>query len=998
MSPFVEWNSLLLSHFFTPSAEGEETWLHATHMELDSIGLRLGGAEGLIAAIEEGPPWLSGYRTVADAAGRLMRQRVSERRSPDYVDPGDIDVTYAGVRAPAYLPYLALWVLATSEADHGFYARVAQLSGRPFPGDDSTVRAEMIGVWQDLQQWSLECAGRFGVFAVRVLGGYRFVGMPRSQCLISPKDRVGLHRLFSECGLRPRQHLSDHLFAQIAARAREAYYLSMGLRGAFADSEYEEPLRHMASSALEVWDGIAPRFSCASGAGVASDGRGHNDAELEAVAMVLRPGASAAADWDIHWRIPAVAGAGVVDLATEGGRWQVVLEEAGTHASTRSASLQEEARQLVVKAGTSDVEFTANFVEGGDENGQGVRRFVLPMRRIRVLTWDVPDSALGQELIERDIPLSGPCFLLFSDDQTGFLTRCLGSSRARWEHFDSMGLPRGWSLGGLHHCELLSPEQRQLLAGGQSSTPGLARIRLVGGRPLLRGGSRTYAYYDIPLVELEGSDRVSLVAEGLTFESLSGHMNRQGSAGVRRTRDGFPPPSGPGIRRFAVQVVDESRASFLIRAVLDEQTVSTIRLKLSVAGGTGTLGGRTFGVGPLGQVAKPGPALLGVVRDEQGQPASGAAPALIRMAVGCRWSACLSPAEHRTIGESVPARFLDSLAQVGSMGYGAARDQVLRLANQTGVAIQPALMFLELRARGHLEIEADLEGHLVRIHAVPPMLYSLPMQHEGRSLFGVGGTLRLQQWCELGEGLAGSLWLEPVSLGGLPILRLAVRSESDFAACIELLGMENVRYPAAALADWAEGIDGARRTLGAWGWANLSTEFRYLQRLQPSRAEFVVRREPRLDVDPPVMASLYRFEDPIAQGLQVYVLGTARPDGQRQYSFMHDSRWGIWLALSAFAEFARDSHGRQDAVPWPIHYTENDGTLWLPARLRPPFVIERALVMCAASSPFTSSVAPGTVSPVYAEMVGGIWLGYRWVPEEVAGRVARLLGAVLAPL
>ena len=113
---------------------------------------------------------------------------------------------------------------------------------------------------------------------------------------------------------------------------------------------------------------------------------------------------------------------------------------------------------------------------------------------------------------------------------------------------------------------------------------------------------------------------------------------------------------------------------------------------------------------------------------------------------------------------------------------------------------------------------------------------------------------------------------------------------------------------------------------------------------------------------------------------------------------MHDSRWGIWLALSAFAEFARDSHGRQDAVPWPIHYTENDGTLWLPARLRPPFVIERALVMCAASSPFTSSVAPGTVSPVYAEMVGGIWLGYRWVPEEVAGRVARLLGAVLAPL
>ena len=998
MSPFVEWNSLLLSHFFPPSAEGEETWLHATRLELDSIGLRLGGAEGLVAAIEEGPPWLSGYRTVADAAGRLMRQRGAARRSLGYVDPGDIEATYAGVRAPAYLPYLALWVLATSDAAHGFYARVAQLSGKPFPGDDITVRDEMIGVWQDLQQWSLECDGRFGVFAVRVLGGHRFVGMPRSQCLMLPKDMVGLHRLFSECGLRPRQPLNGYLFGQIAARATEAYYLSTGLRGAFAEAEYKEPLRHKVVSALEAWDGTAPRISWGSGASVARDGGGHNDAELETVELVLRPGATDAADWDIHWRIPAVAGAGIVHLVAEGGRWQAALEETGTHASTRSAGQQDEARRLVVKAGVSDVEFKATFVEGGDENGQGVRRLVLPMRRIRVLTWDVPDSALGQELIEREVPLSGPCFLLHADDQAGFIARHLGASRARWEPFDSKGLPRGWSLGGLHHCEQLSPEQRQALVGGAGVALGLARIRLVGGRPLLRGGSRTFAYYDMPLVELEGPDLASLVAEGLNFTGLTGHMDGQDAVGIPRIRDGFPPPSGPGIRRFAVQVVDDRRASFLIRAVHDGLTVATTRLKVSVAGGTGIIRGRTFGVGPLGQVAKPGPALLGVVRDAQGQAVSGAAPAVVRAAEHRRWTPRLAIAEQRALGESVPAWFLDSLAQMGSMAYGAARDQILRLAHRAGVAVQPALLLLELRARGHLEIEADAEGHLVRIHAVPPMLYSLALQHEGRSLYGVGGTLRLQQWHELGDGLAGDLWLEPGPSGGLSVLRLAARSEGDLAAFIELVGMENVLHPAAALVVWAEGIDEARGTLGSWGWAGLATEFRYLQRLHPGRAEFVARSLSRLDVDPPVMASLYRFEDPIAQGLQVYVLGTARPDGQRQYSFMHDSRWGIWLALSAFAEFARDSHGIQDAVPWPIHYAVSSGTLWLPARLRPPFVIERALVLCAASSPLTSSLAPGTVSPVYAEMVGGIWLGYRWVPEEVAGKVATLLGAVLAPL
>ena len=997
MSPFVEWNSLLLSHFFPPSAEGEETWLHATRLELDSIGLRLGGAEGLVAAIEEGPPWLSGYRTVADAAGRLMRQRVAGRRSPGYVDPGHIDATYDGVRAPAYLPYLALWVLATSDAAHGFYARVEQLSGKPFPRDDNTVRTEMIGAWQDLEQWSLDCDGRFGVFAVRVLGGHRFVGMPRSQCLMSPKDRIGLPRLFSECGLRPHQPLNGHLFGQMAARATEANYLSTGLRGAFADPDYEDPLRHMVASALEAWDGTAPRIGAGSGAGAAPHG-GHNDAELDTVALVLRPGATVAADWDIHWRIPAVAGAGTVDLVAGGTRWQAALEETGTHASTRSAGPQDEARRLVVEAGKSDVEFTATFVEGGDDNGQGVRRLVLPMRRIRVLAWDVPDSGLGQELIEREVPLSGPCFLLYADDQAGFLARHMGASRARWEPFDSKGLPRSWSLGGLHHCELLSPEQRQALAGGQGVAQGLARIRLVGGRPLLRGGSRTFAYYDLPIVELEGPDKAILMAEGLDFTGLMGHMDRQGTVGTLRTRDGFPPPSGPGIRRFALQVVDDRRASFLIRVVHDCQTVATTRLKVSVAGGTGIIRGRTFGVGPLGQAAKPGPALLGVVRDEQGQPVSGTAPAVVRAAVHRRWTPRLAPSEQRTLGESVPARFLDSLAQLGSMAYGAARDQLLRLAHRADVAVQPALLLLQLRGRVHLEIEADAEGHLVRIHAVPPMLYSLPLQHEGRAVYGVGGTLRLQQWRELGDGLAGDLWLEAGPSGSLSVLRLAARSEGDIAEFIELVGMEDVRHPAAAVAAWAEGIDEARGTLGAWGWANLATEFRYLQRFHPGRAEFVPRSLSRLDVDPPVMASLYRFEDPIAQGLQVYVLGTARPDGQRQYSFMHDSRWGIWLALSAFAEFARDSHGIKDAVPWPIHYAASDGTLWLPARLRPPFVIERALLLCAASSPVTSTVVPGNLSPVYSEMAGGIWLGYRWVPEEIAEKVAKLLGAALASL
>jgi len=48
MSLFVDWNALLLEEYFPPASNGEESWLQASHHELDSFGIHLGGADGLI--------------------------------------------------------------------------------------------------------------------------------------------------------------------------------------------------------------------------------------------------------------------------------------------------------------------------------------------------------------------------------------------------------------------------------------------------------------------------------------------------------------------------------------------------------------------------------------------------------------------------------------------------------------------------------------------------------------------------------------------------------------------------------------------------------------------------------------------------------------------------------------------------------------------------------------------------------------------------------------
>lgn len=997
MSAFVEWNSLLLAKFFTPAAKDEEVWLQATRIELDSIGLRLGGAEGLIAAVQVGPPWLSNYHNIAEAAGRLARQRTIGIRSQEYLDPGEVDDVYSGFSAPTYLPYLALWVLASSDSENGFYASVERMSSRPFPATSNSIREEMLGVWSDLERWTLECDGNFGIFEVRVLGNHRFVGIPRSQCLISSKDKKGLPHLFWECRLRPRQNFDDQTYKQVSSIAAKAYYLSNGLRDAFVDPTYSEPLKHMLIAAFQLWDGKAPRIRPGDSAGQGQRGESYDDATHD-VTLVLRPAQSAEVDWEIHWRIPLFSDTGKFDLSVGGGKWSALIEEAGTHASTIDANYQTEARQVLARAKDSDIEFTVTYIEGGDENGVGTRSLLLPRRTFRTLAWDVPDPSLGNELIEGEIPLYGPCYLLFDKGKEGFFERLLGPSRARWQTFDARGLPERWRLGVIHHCDLLSTYERIAISENPEADHEIARIRLVGGRPLVRGGGRTYAFYDLPIIELEAPDNANLVAEGLELTRLGGSL----LPGIDRphkpgNRD-IPPPVTSGIRRYALRITDERKALFQISVVAGGNTVATTMLKVSVAGGKGAAQGRNFGLSPLGQALASGNRLLGILRGEDGLAIPGRQLSSFFTADKYNWRVLEAERDLRVITESVPARFLDSLAQLGSVAYGTARDQLLRLAHQAQIKIQPPLMLLELRGRGYLEIETDNEGHMIRVHAVPPTLYSLPIQYESKAVRGVCGTLRLQHWNDLGDHLVGVALIDATQHPSLPVLWLVPGSENDYRVFIEEAGFADAQMPSSAIADWASGITEARQELGAWGWATLATDIRHLQRFQPNGAEFFPQDSARLDVDPLVMASLYRFEDPTIQGLQVYVLGIARPDGQRKYSFLQDSRWGIWLALSAFAEFAKRVYEIGDAVPWPIHYSARDGTVWLPARLRPPFVIERVLMLCSGSAPKPVTVMPDSISPVYTGMANGVWLAYPWVPEDIARKVAELLGATLAPL
>lgn len=999
MSLFVDWNTLLLAEYFPPASSGDESWLQASRHDLDSFGLHLGGADGLVEAVRQGAPWMAG-RTAncAELARDLAHQRRARVRAESYIDPGSASPAYFGANAPTYLPILALWVLASSEAEEGFYAYVAHLVACPFPNSPQLTSA-MSEAWEDLERWSTkECAGRFGNFRRRVLGEHRFVGTPRSQCLVSRKDDRGIRQLFAACGLRSGQELTPLLLARLAEHGGDSHYLSSGLRKALGEPTYQEPLLHILGKVLQSWDGRRPeqprpRTTVPGQPPVQVE-------EVDATTLALSPSDGEDEGWDIRWRFRRFGQGNACQLAINGTRVPARLEPWGDYFATAAGGGEAEAMRLMLdRSGTGEVEHRVEYDDADSpELGGGVRMGRIAHREMRILAWDAPDPRLGELLVERELPLSGPAYVACAPGHSGVLERYLANESIGHEPVPAGGLPVGWTLTCIKCSERLSAAQRQWLSDEDGIQRDEARLRFVGGRPILRGGSRLYASYDLPVLEVEVRDGATVECTGMRLDELG-----------RPAGPALVPPRSP-VRRYRMTSVDPTRTVFEARVVERGRVLASARLRMSTPEGTGAGQIRPFSIDQFGRSRHDGHGLRGAGIGDHAA-ISGSALDSPPFEVGGRGA---RPATGHRPQETICGMFLDSVAQLGSVGYGAARDQLGRLAESAGVGVQPALLLLDLRSRAYLELETDDKGHLTRVHAVNPFIYSLPAKQGADQLFGIGGTLRSQQWLEVLASASTRPLLEGTAGGTLPTLRLA----GDAAGAMSLArshGFEFSRLPCDTVSRWAGSLEQAKAALASWGWGGLAADLGQLQRLQPNSAQFRATTACAMVVDPATRCQLFRFDDPSVPGLQVHVLGTIDADGATRYSFIHDSRWGVWLSESAFARMVREMLGRTDAYPWPIHYDPTTRELWVPARIKPPAVIERVLSLCSGSGPRVETLqgrpegddlvlvrqntgtAAGIASLVYEGFVPGAWLCYEWVPPEVAALVASLLGGELRP-
>jgi hypothetical protein len=998
---FVLWNLELLRAFFSPGGNGAEVWIQVDPDSLDVLCPFLGGDEGFLKAVREGPPWVTidGSRrgTPEDLVGRvkgLVRQRGSPRRRPPaYVDPGELDPAYKGRDAPSYLPFLAALVRQSAAANNagGYYAGLRESIGLE-QGWGSQNMAELETAWRDLERWSLSQNGEFGRFVFRVLGGYERIGVPKSQSILTNLDGERMSMVFAQVRLRPGQSLRENQLEEIKERAGRALFLSASFREAACRTELSEPVADRVRALFEEWDGTVPGHPDAG-----TDDANAGDRDLGrtvGITLCLRLGPGNELPWRIHWRVSLNRDSGQLLLRSDHNTWRAPL--LGAEGSTTEDVDPQDfgaARQFLGASARGDVMFKALHVMEDSERDLG--EAVLSKEILRVLCWVHDPVTRRDELRERPLPLHGRAYLLIPQSNIQAMMGYLQREGIDYDEVPTDGLPDGWRFVSIGRCEALDEDKRDTLPDGKdTSTRSRSRIvRVVGGRSLRQHGSRVFLPYDLPAVELDAAPDTTVAADGLrlTEEAVGANEHIY------------------GVRRFAVEITDRSRRYFEIRALGPGGALEgTATLKVTSPSNEFIGEGENFSLDPMGNPLANRDGLRGVLGAADGSnPVTSSEfdvdPSELGVPIG---------RERLEDIQAAPwVRFLDSLALSGAMVFGAARNQLSRLLAQAEVQKEAVFTLLDLRACGHLELESNAKGHLTRVHAVNPALVRLPIRVSGMHVYGLIGTVPIGLWQRLSAHAPG---IHPYLASSSGIagesVRIVVETEDAVRRYSQELNLRLHDMMAMRVARWAASRDAFMDAVSRYAGEGFVGDRSTLAALRLGSAKFGPVSHATVEGG---RYQIFEAKDSATGDHHVYMLGMRSQQGTR-FAFVRDKRWGIWLTLCGFGEFVRDELHLHDAFPWPFAYSAAKGVLWIPARAAFPVVLERALTLCSASPPDVfemrkqldgnelhlvharSQVPAMRLSGVYDYMAEGRWLAYKWVPREVANLVVTKLGGVLA--
>ncbi|SHH15883.1 hypothetical protein SAMN04488068_2743 [Hydrocarboniphaga daqingensis] len=1024
---FTQWNQRLLETYFDGSMREEEVWLTIDALELDSVGADLGGDAGLIKAVRGGPEWTatnlpSGDRSwLSTTVRELIRHRTLVQSRPrDYVCPSKLNANYIGSRPPTYLPIVAALIRTAAAGDEeGFYEPVRAQLGLE-AGWYSTQLSEVLSALSDLQRWTEETAGAYGRFTMTRLGGHRYVGVLKAQCLVGNRDAAQLPRAFAKANLVPAAKLSAQQFQALKSEIGRSYFLTKSLRDAATHSfgKYDEPLSARIQDLVDDWDGTVPSKLRTTSALHSSQSRedDHHNADELAIQICLLPEGQGDIVWQVGLRCPPSEVEGQLVLSLGGAIW--LFNRTSSNWTTGLPSDRHNCHEQAVKALTSSVDqsssetgFLASLRLGDGCQELKLQAAHLETSQLRVF---VPGENVQEdriELWEAPLPLYGPAYILCSNSAVTPVQRFLDRSLCTHFQVSPVGLPQGWSLHCIEKCQALSDADRAAFPFSDEHHHAPRSVRLTGGRSFHQGGVRKYPAYDLPDVELDAPPEASVSAEGLELQEL----RATGVGDSQRTL-----PTVGAVKRYRILLQDSAKLAFSIHAKSKDGRVlgsCTLRLSAETVYGSSQIT-RHVRVDHYGSPCDESMGLSGVKAPERASkgPFYGYADYLTRNQDDLGRE--VSTSDLSSITSSPIAQFLDTLAQVSSMPYPAARDQLQRLLAR-GRWRRPSLVIEDLRARGHLEVETNHKGHFVRVHSVKATAYRVPIKTDLYLLMGLSGTLRLEHWRLLLR--SSSPWeviLHPSDDNELPELRLLVLPDDDSAVakCLSQCGL--TLHPTESCAElliWSPDVTEIFGEVRSRGTESLFGSASIVHKLNTAKGTFVPVASHGHYLARGINAQLLCCEDWQTKSHSLYVLAYMAEDRTTRYCFVRDHRWGVWIATLEFGRFLKERTICDDGIPWPITYRRSDRSLFLPELLRLPWVLERVLITCAGVPPLhlhgekLSAPADGrikvelkgvsserlTVSVAYDELISGRWNQFRAVPMSVALEVAQKIGGRL---
>lgn len=993
---YNEWAIALTKHFFGPHMSGKRTRLTVNSQFLNEEFGFLGGVEGFLAAVKAGPEW--SYPCLDPGIhDKALRTHSMWKWSPELRPSGYPTLPDD---APPYIPFLVLLCLAWTVDDddehlsgNSFYNRLELIF--PQHGLDSPQLSKWKKLWEGLEEWTGGLAGKRGIWKLERVGQVH-VGIPCSQAILTPCKLRRLPWLFHVTGLSLLASRSTPKNQQVKAHMLQQESYTRSVLGNFLfkeitqDSEIGKGVIELLREELENPENRIYEEQESSERTPERDGSSRTK---ELPLRVALERSSTDNKWHLRYCLlgenaPSDAhnqqGLSFTKKgpSSYGPLWLAI--ENGELSRVNEINLQPEQT------------FQINF-EAEDEDGAETIRLTSRKRSIRIFRNWVCQNYLFEEY---NLPDSGGCYLLTHRDQRVFLTDWISkfeASGGRTVTVPQDGLPDNVQLTyieGLDECDkdILSqfPEKTAL-----TSKP--SYLSFCGGSRIQIGSERLYLSYDLPSIMLESQGEVSLNVDGARLVEI---------ASEGKAENKMP---GSHLHEYEMEVESETPSvTFEVFHNQNEKILETRTIGVT----DHQLDNFTRDISESIRFNRFGQAIdqagiFGCIVDPEAKAQQEA------ISTGTEGKSKFVDIDESSLrwkdtdpDEANDKRWnlLESLSIKRRVTGKEFRRRAEKITGEWHAYSWSDLRWL--RALCHIEVQRDKKGRIAYIYPVKPSSYKLPWLKGDLSYFCIAGCPTHRELDQLKTNAADlecRIRFIDRESSMLPDSIVVEGEESLARLCLEESGFVCPDHQ-------VDGFDA--ETVAAWaGSLEERSKHFFWQPGYVQEPESVFNPYCFRMLAPEKFAcpyKLYTIPDSHSPHNKWHAMmkspGINDIDDEVRHVFLTDTSWGKWLTLGRASSGIPDSIDCPDEEHTPIPYDDGRCELIVPASLRFPSILTKALLMCSGLPPRTlrpyslfsnlgSCLLPDKQLPY-----SGTCYAYRHVPLHIARLICSKVNAWPIPV